>query len=129
MKPVSEDVVALPENSGAITYLKNLASGGGMVHPDVHERLRELKEGVDSLVHRSYLNSEALVGLETGKIRVAAFGTAYVLCVEQNLEDALGVNKNQTIQWSDGDVLNLKGSFGDDWIEGSSDDSEIAWLS
>jgi hypothetical protein len=129
MKPVSEKVFAVNENEGVISYLKDLARGSGMVHPDVSGRLRELKEEVNDLILRRCLRSEVLLDVNTQRILVVAFGTGYALRVDQQLTNALTEEKKQKIDWSDGTSLNLEKQFGEGWICGSYDKAEVIWLS
>ena len=136
-----------PENAGALLYLAHgrPAAGSGFgpptgdidrhrlgSHPDVVDRLWDaLNAALPADARWLVFDSPALVHPMSGVILAAAIGTQYALrLLPDNRAFALAggaelVHTFRTV----GTTLDLPATFGPDWVFGSWDDREPAWVS
>ena len=128
MNKITEDQLSNPENSRVIEYMERLASGPGMVHPDVEDRMKELSRKIDGMALRKYKNSMIIKCNQTSIIVAAAFGTAYSIRTGEMFRTAIDAGAKTVHRWSDGKSLNLIETFGPDWVVGTWHKDEENWI-
>lgn len=111
-----------PENQGILRYIEG--STGTGLHPDVLDRLIELA-AVSGCDRVSVRGTRLLVHRVTGVIVGCGLGTEYCLRVAGVPKGAWG---RGSIRWTDGERLNVRNTFGSDWIVGRFHDGEAKWL-
>ncbi len=127
MKTFNKADLAHPDNKGVIAYLDELAIGGGMVHPDVDEKMRKLGGQIKAVTLGRYERSYLIVHDPTGLILAAAYGTAYSIRTGTMVNQAKQAGAKAIHAWSDGTVNDLA-DFGDDWVVGSWHEDEPVWM-
>ena len=141
-----ESLLVRPENAGALLYLAHgrpaAESGFGPPsgdvdrrhlgsHPDVVDRLWDaLNAALPADARWLVFDSPALVHPVSGVVVAAAIGTQYALRLlpdhvsEARAAGAEVVHTFRTV----GTTLDLPATFGPDWVFGSWEERELAWL-
>ena len=135
-----------PENAGALLYLSHgrppdesgfgppspeLDRGHLGSNPAVVDRLWEvLNESLPADARWLVFDSAALVHPTSGVILAAAIGTQYALRLlrEHRAEAVAGGAELVHAFRSVGTTLDLPATFGPEWVFGSRDDREAAWM-
>jgi len=128
MKSITRSDLNLRIDRAIIEYMDHLAKGGGIVHPDVEERMKELSMSAKNLSLRKYKSSIVIKENQTLSIVAVAFGTAYSVKTGKMNQDAIDSGAKTTHQWSTGDSLNLNETFGPDWVVGAWESDEETWI-
>ncbi len=128
MKSISRSELFSETNSGVLEYMDELSLGQGIVHPDVVERMEELRKNLEKMSLRRYKNSIIIKSDISSVVVAAAFGTAYSIKAGSMFYRAIDSGAKTSYNWSDGGSLNLIESFGRDWIVGSWEDNETDWI-
>jgi hypothetical protein len=98
-------------------------------HPDVVERVWDQLGAAVPIDSRCLLcGTPALVHPKSGVILVVSYGTEYTLRIPVDaIGEALKAGVRTTVQWSVGDVTDIRREFGPDWIFGHYLSQELQW--